>query len=61
MKPDLAPLEFNLTAAEKSEVAVFQCQIDRQRRDRNALDRAMEEKRQRPMREQWQRNFEGRP
>ena len=53
MKPDLAPLPFELTQAEKSEAAVFQCQILRQARERSAIEAATEAKTTRPDRELW--------
>lgn len=37
-------LEFALTASEKSHAAVISTQVERQRRDRNAADKARQDK-----------------
>lgn len=47
----MAPLDFVLTPFEKSEAAVYMCQIERQRIDRNTADQA---EGPRPSRERWQ-------
>lgn len=52
----MAPLDFDMNPAELAEAKVYQAQLDRQRRDRNDLDRCTAEKRQRANREQWQAN-----
>jgi hypothetical protein len=54
----MGALEFDLTPAEVADAKVMQAQIDRQRRDRNELDNATHEARQKPMREQWLGNVQ---
>lgn len=44
MRPDLAPLPYELTAYEKSEAAVYQCQILRQARERSEIEAKMAQK-----------------
>lgn len=46
----MAPIDFVLTPFEKSEAAVYMCEIHRQRVDRNAIDQTQGP---RPAREQW--------
>lgn len=54
----MAPLEFSPSPHEVAAAREYQAQIDRQRRDRNEIDRCMAEKLQRPLREQWLANHE---